>query len=89
MNDKAPVITLRNIGPKTSKWLEAAEIRTVGDLRRVGAVEAFLRVQASQPHNKTARNLMFLYALWGALNDFDCLYLPSDIKEMLKQAVGS
>ncbi len=57
MSDK-----LLNIGPKSAAWLRQVGIRTLEDLRRLGAVGAFLKVKKAgfRP------SLNLLYALAGA-----------------------
>ncbi len=55
---------LRGLGPKSEHALRAAGITTVGQLRRVGSVRAYLSVKK---HCPTA-NLNLLWALEGAIS---------------------
>lgn len=55
--------TLPGLGPKSTAMLAAAGVRSVADLRRLGAARAFLRVQAAGLHP----SLNLLWALEGAL----------------------
>lgn len=57
MSDK-----LLNIGPKSAAWLRQVGVRSVDDLKRLGAVGAFLKVKRAgfRP------SLNLLYALAGA-----------------------
>lgn len=62
-----------NLGRSTAAWLRAAGISTPDELRRVGAEEAWRRIQQSgQPG--LSRNA--LYALDGAIHDLRWNQLP-------------
>ena len=63
MNAGAPVSDLRNLGPKSREWLAAIGIRSVEDLRRAGAVPAYVALKRS----RAGVSLNALYALVGAL----------------------
>lgn len=56
---------LRNIGPKSMAWLRQTGVRTLDDLKSVGALAAFVRVKRAgfRP------SLNLLYALEGAILD--------------------
>ena len=56
---------LRNIGPKSMAWLRQTGVRTLADLKAVGALSAFVRVKRAgfRP------SLNLLYALEGAILD--------------------
>jgi hypothetical protein len=41
-----PVTALRNLGPKSAVMLAEAGIRTIGELRAIGAAKAYVRVKA-------------------------------------------
>jgi predicted flap endonuclease-1-like 5' DNA nuclease len=58
---------LRNLGPRTQQALAQAGIRSIGQLRRVGAIDAYLRMRQVAP----GTSLNALYALVGALDDRD------------------
>jgi DNA transformation protein len=55
---------MRNLGPKTQAWLGEAGIVSPGDLKRAGAVAAYVAVKRRRPRDAT-RNL--LHALHAAL----------------------
>ena len=76
------IIELMNMGPKTEKWLADIDIHTEDDLRDMGVIEAYLKLKARDPLKV---NLMMLWAMQGALMGLNCLYLPEEIKEELKQ----
>ena len=59
------VAGLPNLGPKSRDMLAAVQIKTVAQLRQLGAVAAFVRVK--QHHASASLNL--LWALEGALTD--------------------
>ena len=56
---------LRNLGPKSEEMLIRAGIRSVDQLRKIGAVRAY--VQLKKTEKNTSLNL--LWALEGALSD--------------------
>lgn len=56
---------LPNIGEELSRWLREAGIRTPADLRRIGSVEAALRVAPFRPSESSCRSA--LCALEGAI----------------------
>lgn len=60
-----PLIHLRNLGPVSSEMLARAGIRSERQLRQLGAVAAFARVEA----RGLKPSLNLLYALEGALQD--------------------
>ena len=55
---------LPGLGPKSEQWLKLVGIQTEAELRAVGAIEAYLRMQR---HAEITPGLNFLYALVGAL----------------------
>ncbi|MCZ8309281.1 MAG: TfoX/Sxy family DNA transformation protein [Magnetospirillum sp.] len=54
---------LLNLGPKTGAWLAEIGIHTPADLKRVGAVKAYVQIKRRMPDVST----ILLYALHGAL----------------------
>jgi predicted flap endonuclease-1-like 5' DNA nuclease len=58
---------LRNLGPRSAAMLAAAGIATLAQLRRLGAVAAFVRVR----RRDAGASLNLLYALVGALEGVD------------------
>ena len=55
---------LPNLGPKSQAMLEAAGIKTIEQLRRLGAVRAYAKVKATGAN----ASLNLLWALEGALS---------------------
>ncbi len=78
----APVDTLPGIGPVTQGWLKEAGIRTEGELRAIGAVEAYRRLKFMLPRQVT---LNALYALEASLSGRHWLDLSPDVKTALQQ----
>ena len=44
--DDLPVTMLRNLGPASAMMLVEAGVRTIGELRAIGAAKAYVRVRA-------------------------------------------
>lgn len=74
---------IRNIGPKSAAWLRQVGVRTVGDLERVGPVDAFLKVKRAgfRP------SLNLLYSMASALADCHWTELPDAEKNRLLAAL--
>jgi len=79
-SEEVDVVTLKNIGPQSAKWLFAVGIRTKKDLEDLGAVNAF-RLMKSHGYNVTP---VMLYALQGALMDLHWNRLPGKLKDDLR-----
>lgn len=65
---------LRNIGPKSMAWLRQTGIRTLDELKQMGALPAFVRIKRAgfRP------SLNLLYALEGAILDCHWQEIPAD-----------
>ncbi|MCA3823781.1 MAG: TfoX/Sxy family protein, partial [Burkholderia sp.] len=57
------ICDLRNLGPQSERQLAAAGIHSAEDLRRIGALEAYLALRRAG----IGRSLNLLWALVGAL----------------------
>jgi len=75
---------MRNLGPATERMLRDVGINSADELRAIGAVDAFLRLQFAQ----SGVSLNALYAMEAALLDIDWRELPPERKSVLKRAVG-
>lgn len=75
------MLSLRNIGPTSARWLEAVGVRNREDLEELGSIEAFLRVEDAG----FAPSLNLLYALEGALLDLHWVDLPMEVREELRR----
>ncbi len=74
---------MKNLGPKSKAWLQAAGIENVEALNELGAVEVYRRVKAIEPR----ASLNLLYGLQAALLDIHWTDLPPDMKADLKAQV--
>ena len=76
---------LLNIGPKSAAWLRQVGVRTLDDLRRLGAVGTFMKVKKAgfRP------SLNLLYALAGAEQGVHWASLPADYKTALVTEVSA
>lgn len=83
---RAPTAALRNLGPKSTMMLAEAGVRTIDELRELGAVRAYLRVKALRPKS-ASRNL--LWALAAGLEDRDWRELGKAEKDALVAEVKS
>jgi DNA transformation protein len=70
---------LRNIGPKSMAWLRQTGVRSLDDLRGVGALAAYVRVKRAgfRP------SLNLLYALEGAILDCHWQDIPDERRAQL------
>ena len=80
-----PIDNLFNLGPTSAAWLRDAGIRTLADLKRIGAVAAYHMVKQQQP--KASLNL--LWALAAGLSDRDWRDLSDEEKEGLRAEAES
>jgi hypothetical protein len=74
---------IRNVGPKSAAWLRQVGVRSNEDVRRLGAVEVYLRVRRAG--FKSTLNL--LYALGGAEDDCHWQDLSEERRRALVMAV--
>jgi hypothetical protein len=68
---------LINIGPKVAAGLREIGVNDEAALKDMGYMEAFLRMRLISPH---WNHKMLLYALYGAVNETNCMHLPDEIK---------
>lgn len=76
---------LRNLGVRSANWLKAVGIDTVDDLRQVGALAAFIKVEEAG----FMPSLNLLWALEGALHDRHWTNLEPDHRATLLLAVDA
>ncbi len=76
--------SLKNLGPVSSRQLQAVGIETVEQLEEIGPAQAFHMVADLFP---SETSLNFLYALQGALWDIHWNTIPPEEKERLKNEV--
>lgn len=79
----ATIQDLANLGAKSQDMLAAAGIRTIAQLRKLGAVAAYARVKRSSPR----ASLNLLWALEGALTDLPWQTVARDHRTSLLLAL--
>ena len=78
-----PVAQLPDLGAAGIGWLEQIGIRKLGELSAMGAIAAYLRIEALG----AAPGINLLYALEGALTGHHWLEVKRHSKETLLQAL--
>ena len=78
------LLKLKNIGKTSAFWLNTVGIHDVDQLKDVGAVEAFRRID--ERGIRTSKSL--LYALQGALLDQHWNDIDEALKQQLCQEAG-
>jgi DNA transformation protein and related proteins len=63
--DNLPVTMLRNLGPRSAIMLAEVGIRTIGELRAIGAVKAYVRVRAVRSRGASVN---LLWSMAAGLN---------------------
>ncbi len=76
---------MRNLGPIISARLLAVGIATPVELRKVGAIEAYVRLKRTFPVETTHAQL---YALHGAVTDVRWYTLPEEARAALRDAAA-
>jgi DNA transformation protein and related proteins len=79
--DNYPVSALRNLGPKSAAMLAEAGIRTIGELREIGAVKAYVRVRTFRSRGAS---LNLLWSMAAGLEDRGWQDLSKDEKNALR-----
>lgn len=77
-----PKSSIRNMGPKSTKWLNEIGVSTLQDIERLGSVEVYIRLKRIRPRV----SLVLLYALEAALLDLHWNRLPGSVKAELREA---
>lgn len=70
--------SLTNIGPKVEEALAQIGIRTIEDFQSKSIYEIFFKMKTL---DKKWNNKMLLYALFGAVNNINCLYIDEQTKK--------
>lgn len=73
--------SLRNLGREMERKLTSVGIGSAGELRELGAKEAFFQLKMRYPNVC----LVHLYVLEGAIRDMDYNRLPEDTRQDLKE----
>lgn len=77
------LLTLRNLGKTSAQWLHASGIHSAEDLRRLGAVRAYLEVKS----RGFGASRVLLYSIEGALRDIHWQQLPESLKVELNRGL--
>ena len=77
-----PPTKFRNLGPKSTVWVQEAGVTSIEDLQGIGAVEAYRRAKTM----RMGVTVVMLYALQGAILNCHWNDLPPGMKEELKNA---
>ncbi len=88
MVTRIPVQTLRNIGSETAQDLKAVGVLYLDQLEELGAEQAFIRLMEGRKQcgkQMSCYNALYLYALYGALNDLDWRAIPTHKKQEFKE----
>lgn len=85
MGDEPPATleAMRNLGPVISARLRAVGIGTPAELRKVGAIEAYVRLKRAFPAQTTHAQL---YALHGAVTGVRWYALPEEARAALRDS---
>ena len=64
-----------------AKYLAKIGVHSAEDLRKMGYMQAYLKLK---PLNPRFMNRMALYAVYGALSNQNCMKLPRALKDVLE-----
>lgn len=84
---KSDLGQLRNIGRTIEQRLQAVDVTSEKQLRKVGAVKAFQRICAAFPQ-ASIPVCYYLYSLQGALMNCHWDALPEETKQRLRRRAG-
>ncbi|HEX2117259.1 MAG TPA: TfoX/Sxy family DNA transformation protein [Alphaproteobacteria bacterium] len=79
--EERPIAALKNLGPTTARDLAEVGVATFAQLREVGPVDAWHRLNELRPKQYS---LVGLYALAGALLDKEWKELPPEYRTQLR-----
>lgn len=85
LDDDAPIESVRYLGPKSKAELNAVQIFTVGDLKKKGAIDAYLEVK----DRGFPVSLNFLWAMFAGLMGVDFHKIPPEFKDAVKAQLES
>lgn len=84
-NENRPIESLRNLGPKSCKWLRLVGLNTVANMERIGAVVAYRLAKRQQPQV----SLNLLWGLAAGLEGQDWRDLSEETKQQLLEELES
>ena len=80
LDDAAPVESVRYIGPKSKVELNAIGILTVGDLKRIGVIDAYLTIK----RKGYPASINFVWAMFAGLLGVDFHRIPLEFKAAVR-----
>ncbi len=78
---------MRNLGPAVEKDLAAAGVFTAGQVKKLGVKKTFIKMlEGRLKLGRSAKccNALYLYAIYGAINDIDWRAVPANTKKEFK-----
>ncbi len=81
-----PIETLSNIGPKSARMLEQIGVATIDELRQLGSVNAYQKLQFCFANQLS---LNFLWAMHAGLQDRDWRDVTTEEKDNLKEQLAA
>jgi len=84
MSEKSSLPRIKNMGPKSTDWLNDIGVFTLEDIERQGVVSVYKRLKASRPNI----SLVMLWALQGAVMNLHWKWLPEEVKAELLQEIA-
>lgn len=85
LDDTLPVESIRYLGPKSKRELNAIGIKTVGDLKSIGVIDAYLMVKA----RGWTVNINFVWAMYAGLLGVDFDKIPAEFKEAVRKELAA
>ena len=79
-DDRLPVESLRCLGPKMKEHLNAIGIVSVGDLKEMGVMDAYLALIKT----RIKPNPSYAWALFAALLDVEFHQVPPELKDAFR-----
>ena len=74
------IAELKDLGPRSTEWLEGIGVRTLDDLERLGSIEIYRRLKSME----VPVSLNLVYAIEALLLDLDRRELPAKLNAQLK-----
>jgi DNA transformation protein and related proteins len=93
LQNDCPVTMLRNLGPKLAVMLAEVGIRTIGELRALGAIKAYARVKAIRSRGASV-NLLWSMAAgldgrgWQGVSAEEKASLLAEVRRLRHRARG-
>ena len=79
---------MKNLGPAVEKDLNAAGVFYATEVKKLGPKKAFIKMlegRQKSGRNAGCCNALYLYSIYGAINDLDWRQVPSTKKDEFKK----